>query len=176
MPLNLQHMTPALQFLPVSNEFHCAQVAELAQTIWEEHYPTITGLAQTRYMLANYQSSSAIFQQLQDGVAYYLVYLAEQAIGYFAVINYPQLRQVKLSKLYLLKAYRGQNYGREMLQFITLWSRTAGAESIWLTVNRQNLSAIEFYSKHGFLMVGEFLQSIGEGYVMDDYKMQLNLP
>ena len=168
-------MATALQFLPVTTELHSEQVAELARIIWEEHYPPITGMAQTRYMLANYQSSAAIFQQIQDGVVYYLLYAADQAIGYFALLNDPQLQQVKLSKLYLLKAYRGQNYGQEMLQFIKLWSRTMGAESIWLTVNRQNVSAIEFYTKNGFLMVGELLQAIGEGFVMDDYKMQLNL-
>ena len=50
----------------------------------------------------------------------------------------------------------------------------AGVEQIELNVNKYN-SAVQFYEKLGFFRAKEMVLDIGNGYVMDDYVMQLNL-
>ena len=50
-----------------------------------------------------------------------------------------------------------------------------GFKKMWLTVNKGNENAIAAYLKLGFVRSGELLTDIGNGYVMDDYTMELNL-
>ena len=40
-----------------------------------------------------------------------------------------------------------------------------------LTVNRHNAGSIAFYERMGFAVAGALVQEIGEGFVMDDYRM-----
>jgi ribosomal protein S18 acetylase RimI-like enzyme len=49
-----------------------------------------------------------------------------------------------------------------------------GIETIELNVNKYN-SAVSFYEKMGFERIREMVLDIGQGYVMDDYVMQLRL-
>jgi hypothetical protein len=44
-----------------------------------------------------------------------------------------------------------------------------------LTVNRFNRQAIAAYERRGFQMMGTVVKDIGDGFVMDDYRMELNL-
>lgn len=41
-----------------------------------------------------------------------------------------------------------------------------------LTVNKNNVKAIRAYEKTGFKNIGSLVQDIGNGFVMDDYKME----
>ncbi len=41
-----------------------------------------------------------------------------------------------------------------------------------LTVNKNNVRAINAYEKIGFKNLGSVIQEIGHGFVMDDYKME----
>jgi diamine N-acetyltransferase len=40
-----------------------------------------------------------------------------------------------------------------------------------LTVNRHNAGPIAFHQRMGFTIAGTLVQDIGQGFVMDDYKM-----
>ena len=51
----------------------------------------------------------------------------------------------------------------------------AGASSLELRVNRGNVAAIGFYRKNGFTVHAEDRREIGNGFVMDDYLMRLEL-
>ena len=46
---------------------------------------------------------------------------------------------------------------------------------IRLTVNRNNRDAISAYEKLGFEVVNESVTNIGNGFVMDDYIMEIRL-
>ena len=43
---------------------------------------------------------------------------------------------------------------------------------IWLTVNKYNTAAIKAYKKMGFINIAAITQDIGNGFIMDDYKME----
>jgi ribosomal protein S18 acetylase RimI-like enzyme len=64
--------------------------------------------------------------------------------------------------------------GRKIIEYIRDWTLTNQKEIIILNVNKNN-SAVQFYQKMGFKIIEEMILDIGEGYVMDDYVMQLDL-
>ena len=48
-------------------------IAELASTIWNEHYTPIIGIEQVAYMIDKFQSLDAIKKQAQDGCIYNII-------------------------------------------------------------------------------------------------------
>ena len=54
--------------------------------------------------------------------------------------------------------------------------RSQGLHSVYLTVNKYNTGSIEVYRHLGFEIADSAVTDIGNGYVMDDYIMQRELP
>ncbi|WP_345975818.1 GNAT family N-acetyltransferase [Sulfurimonas sp. HSL3-7] len=150
------------------------RVEALAREIWQEHYTPIIGQAQVEYMLETFQTAAAMLRQLGEGYRYYLLKDDGEAVGYMAVR--PESGQLFLSKFYVKAARRGRGYGRAALAFLTTLAAEQKLQKIVLTVNRNNTLALKAYAKLGFVNVGEVVQEIGKGFVMDDYKMEKRLP
>ncbi|WP_217593774.1 GNAT family N-acetyltransferase [Cohnella sp. GbtcB17] len=146
-------------------------VATLASEIWHEYYGALLSLEQIVYMVDKFQSPGAIADQIaHQGYEYYLMQANGANVGYMAV----QAKDGKLflSKLYVLKAQRGQGYASRTMDFLMRLCRERGLGAIWLTVNRHNEASISVYEKKGFRKVREQVADIGNGYVMDDYIME----
>lgn len=167
--------TLQLNIIEVSTTEQIAVLADLAERIWLAYYPPITGEAQTRYMLANYQSPAVISQQIIEGMRYFLVQSQEQNLGYFAFKQDQKAKSVFLSKIYLIEAARGAGIAQAILGHIEAACRAVKGDSLWLTVNRNNLRAIKFYEKQGFHNEGSWVQDIGDGFVMDDFRMRKDI-
>ena len=150
------------------------EIAALARTIWTEHYSAIIGKAQVDYMLDTYQSAEAIRNQIEkDGFTYEIIYGDNRPIGYIAYRK--ETTCLFLSKIYLLKALRGKGLGKQMLDYVESKGLALGCRSIYLTVNRHNQQAINYYLNTGFENDGVCITDIGNGFVMDDYKMTKRL-
>lgn len=148
-------------------------VANLAQVIWTEHYTPIIGKSQVDYMLAKFQSETAISAQIKEGFNYFLIAYQEAYVGYFAFCL--QKDTLFLSKFYVLRSKRGMGYGKEALKFIEAQVKNLGLKKIKLTVNKNNSSSITAYEKMGFINVESIVQDIGNGFVMDDYVLEKSL-
>ncbi len=159
--------------VPVKSKTNISLVANLANTIWTEHYTPIIGLGQVNYMLDKFQSEKAIQEQLEKGVAYYLMQFQDAFVGYFSF----SIREdvLFLSKLYVLKSARGNGIARAALSFIELKAKKLQLAKITLTVNKYNSNSIAAYVKMGFINADSIVQDIGNGYVMDDYVLEKNL-
>jgi ribosomal protein S18 acetylase RimI-like enzyme len=59
--------------------------------------------------------------------------------------------------------------------FLKKYCRGNGFNSVWLTVNKNNISAVSVYEKRGFKKIGEGVTDIGNGFVMDDFYFQLDV-
>ena len=59
--------------------------------------------------------------------------------------------------------------------FILSRAKDLEAIAVTLTVNINNTNSIKAYEKMGFINIGPVVADIGAGFVMDDFKMQLNL-
>ena len=142
-------------------------VVQLADSIWREHYIPIVGKPQIDYMLENFQSASAISEQIENGYEYYLMLYNEKEVGYLAILQ--EKLALFLSKIYVLKSFRGLKIGKQAMAFIETKARTYQKSEIRLTVNIHNINSIEAYTKLGFRNAGPQVTDIGSGFIMDDY-------
>jgi len=162
-----------MQMREVSTPAEIETVVKLANAIWYEWYSSIIGEEQVAYMLENFQSYTAVEQQIKNGFFYYLVYDGEKAVGYTSIAY--REAQLFLSKIYILSEYRGRGIASFMLGELEHLAKAALKQVIFLTVNKQNLLAIKFYEAKGFKTVEEVVTDIGGGFVMDDYVMEKEL-
>ncbi len=160
---------------PVLTAREIRTVADLAGTIWRQHYPPLIGVAQTEYMVALFQSPAAIRRQIAEGAAYYLAAEDGRPVGYMALVSSPSRRDALLSKLYVRREARRRGIGRALVDFAAARCREQGLRRLRLTVNRGNKGSIAFYRRVGFEMDGTVVQDIGGGFVMDDYRMTRSL-
>ena len=68
MKIVLQKVNSAMQILAI---------VRLAQEIWTQHYTPILAPNQVPYMLAKFQSLSAITNQIEQGHFYFLIFTAD---------------------------------------------------------------------------------------------------
>jgi diamine N-acetyltransferase len=152
----------------VENAAQIAEVAALARAIWMPHYVPIVGAAQIEYMLGKFQSEAAIARQIaQGGYEYYLA----PGAGYVALVPDVAGRTLMVSKIYVKAEFRGTGLGKAMMALAHRRAAELGCREMWLTVNRENAGSIAFYERLGFRKTGPLVQDIGEGYVMDDWRM-----
>ncbi|NQX45023.1 GNAT family N-acetyltransferase [Paenibacillus tritici] len=165
-----------LRFLRVHSAEETAEVAQLAAQIWREYYITLITSQQIEYMLGKYQSVPAITQQIHDqGYEYYLIHNGEgSTVGYLSARQ--DEGKLFLSKFYIGKEHRGRSYASQALAFLEKLCQERNLTHIWLTVNRDNESSIAVYTRKGFRTLREQVADIGNGFVMDDYIMEKEIP
>lgn len=146
-------------------------ISVLAKNIWTEHYTPIIGLDQVNYMLEKFQSEIAIQNQINiDNYKYYLIIYENTAIGYLSIKNNDDA--LFLSKIYIDKSCRGKGLGKIAINFIEEQAKDLNCQTIYLTVNKYNINSIMAYQKIGFIKTEELFIDIGNGYVMDDFRME----
>lgn len=161
-----------MDLIPVTTADQIKQVAALARQIWTEHFTPIIGSAQVEYMLCEIQSEAAIADQIRNkGYHYYLLDTDSQIVGYCGIAFNDDA--LFLSKLYILKAFRGKGIARKAIDFLKSIARKKKLDKITLTCNKYNAGPITAYEKLGFVNTGPIVQDIGQGFIMDDYKMEL---
>ena len=164
-------MSPPIEFVPATTPQQIDVIARLAHEIWYEYYVPLIGRAQVDYMVAKFQSSGAMQQQLREGYQYFTIERDGGVIGYCAVQPQPADNTLFLSKLYLLRDARGGGTGRVCMEFIEQLARRRGLKLLWLTVNKGN-PAVKAYERLGFRIAANLMIDIGGGFVMDDYRME----
>jgi diamine N-acetyltransferase len=144
------------------------EVAALAERIWNQHYPSIISRQQIDYMLSLMYSHESLREQIRvKNQLFYFVLTGDHTVGFIA-IDRKDKGEIFISKFYIDQEMAGQGIGtaafRELLQL-------HGPSRVTLTVNRQNVTAINFYFRNGFRIerVADF--DIGNGFVMNDFVM-----
>jgi len=160
---------------PVVLPVDIAELSQLAEVIWREHFTSIIGAPQVEYMLKTFQSAKAIESQLHEGMQYYFIVLNGSRVGYLALAEDTASRRLMISKIYVKRSCRGQSLGLKMLDFAERYARQRIISAIWLTVNRYNDTSIHWYLKQGFAIVDEIKKDIGSGFYMDDYILEKTL-
>lgn len=150
-----------------------SQLAELAKVIWSEHYTPIIGKAQVDYMVENFQSENAIAQQINSGMEYIGAYIDDELVGYSGIKN--EEEKLFLSKLYLRKDMRGKGVGKALFKAVQKRAAETGKKRIYLTVNKHNDDSISIYKHIGFVIIDSVVSDIGNGFVMDDYIMEIEV-
>jgi ribosomal protein S18 acetylase RimI-like enzyme len=159
-----------------SDNMKLQELAGLAKEIWGEHYASILDREQIDYMLEKFQSIDKMKSDIAlNGYRYFVVYSDRIMVGYCAIKAENENKGIFLSKLYIDKSSRGQGISKIFLGEIQEIAKEGGLNHIWLTVNKRNNATISIYKRLGFEIIDEIATDIGDGYVMDDYVMRMNL-
>ncbi len=147
-------------------------VQELAHQIWPITYGNILSKEQFDYMMEMMYSIDSLEQQLPTK-PFLLVEDDGEFIGFASYeINWENTTKTKIHKLYVLPQIQGKGIGRILINHIKDIAVQKQNSALILTVNRFN-KAKDFYQKLGFHIVEEKQFPIGNGYIMDDYVMEL---
>ena len=154
-----------------ANASDLAEVARLAHEIWHRHYPGIISSEQIDYMLERGYSREALLRFVtEDGAGLVLAMVGGVAVGFAAWYRADEA-VTKLDKLYVLPEHHGQGVGRALIAHVAGVARAAGASSLTLNVNRDNVGAVRAYERCGFEIRDRGDFPIGNGFVMEDFIM-----
>lgn len=150
-------------------------LGKVSAEIWYAYYPGIISRAQIDYMLKSMYSPEVLEAEILQGYKYVLVKIEQIIGGYISYAYESRVNSVKLSKIYLKPELHGKRIGQMMLAYVVQRARSLGAKEIYLFVNKGNTKAIKAYQRCGFKVVESVVTDIGNGFVMDDYRMTLSL-
>ena len=162
---------PALELVEVGGDPALqARARAVAEKAWPPTYRGIISDAQIAYMLGRMYSPEAIREAAAAGTPYWLVRADGADAGVCSVDLRPAADgSAELHKLYTLPAYWGRGVGGWLLAELCRRAKEAGATSVWLRVNKNNVRAQKAYKAAGFSNVRAVCTDIGEGFAMDDF-------
>ncbi|NWG38689.1 MAG: GNAT family N-acetyltransferase [Hydrogenophilaceae bacterium] len=149
-------------------------LCELAHEIWHAHYPGIIGKAQIDYMLAQRYSAENIRASLVRS-CWLAAWHGQTMIGFAQAFADESPSIWKLDKLYVRPDHQRKGVGRALLGRVTQQAHNVGAARLILRVNKRNTIALAAYAKYGFRIYGQDVLDIGNGFVMDDYLLEMDL-
>lgn len=152
------------------------KVQSIAHRTWPSTFANILSPEQIEYMLNWMYDLKMLESQLEKGHTFLLAEENGGELGFAGFeLNYSQESKAKLHKIYLLPEAQGKGAGKALILEVAGRARKAGQKSLLLNVNKYNQKAIDFYLKMGFQEIYKEVIDIGNGYVMDDVVMELNL-
>lgn len=151
-------------------------VRSIALATWPVAYREILSPEQLWYMLDLMYSEQALQEQMvRLGHHFVIARFAGEALGFAShsgVSDVPGT--ARLHKLYVLSGQQGLGIGSVLLAAVVRAAKKAGHVRLELNVNRSN-PALGFYKRHGFRVLRDEVIDIGQGYVMDDHVLELEL-
>lgn len=148
-------------------------VQYVAYQTWPSTFKDILTLEQIQYMLEWMYNLDTLKQQFDKGQHFYAVLEKDRYIGFTAIeFHHPEKEIVKIHKLYVLPEFHAKGVGKALVDQVRTAAKEEKMRAIVLNVNRFN-PAVSFYEKYGFKIIKEEVIDIGNGYVMDDYVMEM---
>ena len=148
-------------------------VIDLTKKIWPVAYGEILSKAQLDYMIDKFYNETALRELMQKGHIFYLA--LDDNDNYVGFVSYEinsEPNKTKIHKIYVLPETQGTGLGRQFFELVKEKAIENNQNAIFLNVNKYN-NAIHFYNKLGFSKVKDEVIDIGNGYVMDDYVMEV---
>lgn len=162
-----------IEFKRVKNDTEIEALAKKADEIWHEYFPGIITVEQIDYMVDMFLAPHSIKREIEEGYEFYLLYGDGVLVG-FTVVK-PEAERLFISKLYVDKEHRGQGYGSPMFEHAKKIAVKNSLSAMYLTVNKYNTPSIDVYKHKGFEIIEEVQTDIGNGFIMNDYVMEVKL-
>lgn len=153
-----------------------ALIRALAERSFLPTYLPFISSEQVYYMFDSmYRTSSLQAQMEERGHRFFLAHLDGQPLGFASIeLDCEAPGRTKLHKLYVLPEAQGKSLGFHLMRELEALAAAAHQECLFLNVNRYN-KAIDFYKRQGYEVYLEEDIDIGNGYFMNDYRMQKSL-
>jgi ribosomal protein S18 acetylase RimI-like enzyme len=132
-----------------------------------------------KYLQESFSSEKLQAELSAPHTIFYFALLNNQVIGYLK-LNQEEPQEnslgqptLEIERIYVRKAFHGQNVGRVLLEKAFQVARESRVAYIWLGVWENNHRAIYFYRKHGFEVTGSKIFLLGED-PQTDFIMRLH--
>lgn len=99
----------------------------------------------------------------------------KRIVGYTGGHVEPETNRFFISKIYLLAEERGRGHASATIRFYESLCRQRKLHAAYLTVNKHNELGIRAYRAKGFETINAVETDIGNGFIMDDYIMELSV-
>ena len=89
---------------------------------------------------------------LNTGYQIQAIYGGDVLVGYFVAMQ--GVGEVHLLNITVAPEFQGQGWAVMLLDALAIWSRSQGAEMLWLEVRVSNARAQQVYERYGFTRLG----------------------
>jgi ribosomal protein S18 acetylase RimI-like enzyme len=150
------------------------------QTFSETFSAGNTAENMTRYLEEGFSTEKLTAELNNDASEFYFAVLNNEVIGYLKLNtgqSQTELRDDKaleIERIYVLKAYQGKKVGQLLYNKAIQVATEKEAGYVWLGVWENNLGAIGFYKKNGFVEFDTHIFYLGEEE-QTDIMMKKNL-
>lgn len=149
-------------------------IQEIANKTWPVTYGAILSQEQVEFMMNMMYSEKSLIQQIQKH-QFFIVSEGIHDLGYVSIEHHFKNELVtRIHKIYVLPETQGKGIGKLLLDKVVSLAKENHSNTISLNVNKFN-KAYAFYKKMGFEVVGEEDLAIGNGYLMEDFKMEMKI-
>lgn len=131
------------------------------------------------YVAANFTEANFVDELSNPDNHYYLIYYNNKMVGYSKITLNTTNKDISaknvtyMSRLYLLKEFYGLHLGKALFDFNIEFSKQHKQQGMWLAVWIENQRAIDFYTKMGFTIVGEYDFRISETHTNPNHLLYL---
>lgn len=158
--------------LSEANSKDIKTIQEIVKIAWPHTYGEILSESQITFMLDLFYSDEMLHRNLNNGHHFLLANEGATCLGFASYEHhYQNKNQTRLHKIYVLPQAQKKGVGQLIIETIENKAKANNDLSVSLNVNRFNLAYL-FYQKNGFQIIGEEDLAIGNGYFMEDYKME----
>src|SRR5574343_57339 len=150
-------------------------VHEIAHATWPNTFKDILSQEQIMYMLNWMYDLKQLESQFNQGHQFFVAEVDGKPVGFIGIEpNYPEKGLTKIHKIYILPNQQGLGIGKKLIEYVRELSIQSEKQGLLLNVNRFN-KAVDFYKVLGFKTLFEENIDIGNGFLMEDYVMKLDL-
>ena len=139
-------MKPDYKLVAKAKYIH--MTADLASELWHEVYKRCYPAKQLDTLVDALQSADAIEEDIDNDVNYFLVFLGDKLIGYFAWKM--ENTALHLLHLYLKPEYRGKALGRDIVATCERLARGEGRGRVYCEVHNKALPVMQFFKARGY--------------------------
>jgi ribosomal protein S18 acetylase RimI-like enzyme len=132
------------------------------------------------YTTKTYTFDAVTKELSQPKNIYHILYYNNVVAGYSKIVmnssneNVIAANITKLDRIYFLKEFYGFGLSKKLFDFNIELSKKQHQKGIWLAVWIDNLRAINFYTKTGFSIVGEYDFKISKTHTNPNHIMYLD--
>lgn len=151
-------------------------IQKIARETWPVAFGDILSAGQIAYMLEMMYSMAALTAQIEHkGHVFHLACEDATPIGYVShECNYQDTNKTKIHKIYLLPHAQGKGGGAALIDAVKQIAMAKKQSALTLNVNKYN-NALGFYRRLGFVVAGEEDIDIGNGFLMEDFILDMPL-
>lgn len=149
-------------------------IISIAEIVWPVTYGAILANDQLHFMFEMMYSVASLQQHATSKNHHFIIAYENGVPCGFASFehNCESSNKTKVHKIYILPTLQGKGIGKKMIEYVSVEALRKRENAIFLNVNRYN-SAKLFYQKIGFIVTKEIDIEIGNGYLMEDYVMEM---